>query len=189
MISNYHTASSGPAGSAYYTFSGFDDDNVAPAKNQHNGGKNSSNGKKGGRRGIRGFKGWGRGRASSGETIESDGSNGAQSLTYSAGSSVQSAGETTDSSEFSGILKVLDDNDKKEIQKIQEGQYYNKGGTGNQSISSSLNYSDTDGETSQMGRTKLIRGTSVNSNYSTDYSTDQESHLEGSKLISMLMDE
>lgn len=185
MISNYHTASSSGPGGAYYTFSGFENE-VAPSSQRANaaGGKNA--GKKGARKGMRGFKGWGRGRLSSGDTIESDGSNGVQSLTYSAGSSIQSAGETTASSEFSGILRVLDAADKKDLAKGEGVNYYGRGGG---SVASSLNYSDTDGETSQMGRSKMSRGTSVASNYSTDYSTDQESQLEGAKLISMLLEE
>ena len=191
MISNYHTASyypetSGAAGSAHYTFSGFDSNPVeASKKNTRNGG-----GKKpGDRRGMRGLRGWGRGRTNSGDTIQSDGSNGAQSLSYSTGSSVQSAGEATESSDFSGILKVLDDADRKELAKAQGNYHYTRSGSTNHSVASSLYYSDTDGETSQMGRSKLSRGASVNSDFSTDDSTDQESHLEGSKLINMLMDE
>ena len=176
MISNYHTASSNP-GSTYYTF-GFDDDvNVQSAA--------KATAKKGGRRGMRGFKGWGRGRnattPSSNETV-SESSQGAQSLAYSGGSSVQSTGESTASTDFSGMRRLLEEaGDSKDPVKAR---YYPRGPG---SVSSSLNYSDS--ETSNNGRGKLSRGTSVNSNISTDYSTDQESQLEGTKLISVLLDE
>jgi len=134
---------------------------------------------------VRGFKGWGRGRGSSNNTLSSDtvsdNSQAGQSLSYSTASSVQSAGESTASTEFSGMLKALDEADKKDPAKAR---YYTGGPA---SVSSSLNYSDS--ETSGHGRGKLSRGTSVNSNISTDYSTDQESQLEGTKLISVLLDE
>lgn len=174
MISNYHTASSNP-GSTYYTF-GFDDDaNVQSAA--------KATAKKTGRRGMRGFKGWGRGgrNAPSNETV-SESSQATQSLANSGGSSVQSTGESTASTDFSGMRRLLEEaGDSKDPVKAR---YYPRGPG---SVSSSLNYSDS--ETSTIGRSKLSRGTSVNSNLSTDYSTDQESQLEGTKLISVLLDE
>lgn len=176
MISNYHTASSNP-GSTYYTF-GFDDDaNVQSAA--------KSAAKKGGRRGVRGFKGWGRGRntATSNETV-SESSQGTPSLGYSGGSSVQSTGESTASTDLSGMRRLLEEAAGGDSKDPVKARYYPRGPG---SVSSSLNYSDS--ETSTIGRGKLSRGTSVNSNISTDYSTDQESQLEGTKLISVLLDE
>lgn len=179
MISNYHTASSGPA---YYTLSSADVKGSA--------GNSSPGGKRTHRRR------WGRGRVNSSDTTSEE-SNAVVSLSYSAGSSNQSAGESTDSSQFSDILRVLDVEDKKELSKLERkllterAQHGQKGAISIHSAASSLNYSDTDGESTIRGieRAKLTRGLSNNSAYSTDYSTDQESQLEGSKLLQGLSDE
>eukprot|EP00934_Nitzschia_sp_Nitz4_P008606 Nitzschia sp. Nitz4//scaffold360_size15251//481//1479//NITZ4_008889-RA/size15251-snap-gene-0.0-mRNA-1//1//CDS//3329549224//8596//frame0 len=146
MISNFHTASSGPA---YYTLSGPEGNNSKTHRRK-----------------------LGRERLSSGDTASEE-SNGGLSLTYSSASSNQSAGESTDSSQFNDILKVLDDGEKKQLSKLEQklnsksGRRSVGGGKSIQSGNSSLNYSV----------------------HSMDYSTDQDSHLEGSKILSMLADD
>jgi hypothetical protein len=213
MISNYHTASSGPENDYYYTFGGFDEGN--PTTSTHQDPSNNRNptstpkttnalkAKKGGGRVRRGF-GWERGRQakngtnsknagysgggrSSGDTVSAE-SMGGQSLTYSTGSSLQSAGESTASSGFSRMLKVLDAEDGKNTRMVAlNGGGHRRVPSAGQSVASSLNYSDSDASYSRFGRDS---GNSQRSVESMDYSTDaSESQLEGSKLIQMLMNE
>lgn len=202
MISNFHTSSSGqddyygqPAPGAYYTFSGFE--NGTSGKGSTGGGSKDKNSKPK-RRGLGArfgrFSGADKRQVvpSSSDTI-SDMSHGGQSLSYSVGSSHQSAGESTDGSDFSGILKVLDAEDRKRLSPLEQKLAQDSGlskrhNRSIQSETSTLNYSDTDdsGRTPNRG---LTRGFSTNSYSSTDYSTDQESQLEGARLLPMLMDE
>lgn len=204
MISNYHTAS-GPPGASYY-MAGFDDHHEDNYNNNNNSSKNSAS-KKGvtniknkNKRGMRSrFFGGGRNKKGSNNgngnemkmklMSSSDASQGGQSLSYSSASSVQSIGETTASSHFSGILRVLDDEDEKELLRRQ---YYTKqNSSGQVSVGgSSLQYSDSDTSyTTGRGSRASRGGASQRSVSSMDYSTDQESQLEGSKLIQMLLDE
>ena len=136
MISNYHTASSGPAGENdyYYTFGGMDEeDPPVRTSSTANNNSNSNNNKKthtskstsaalkkvaaGGR--TRRF-GWGRSRTANSNTnptpyngsrrssadTVSAESMGGQSLTYSTGSSIHSIGDSTTSS-TSGFSRMI----------------------------------------------------------------------------------
>lgn len=92
----------------------------------------------------------------------------AGSLTYSAASSVQSggsgsaAGESTDSS-FADVMRVLDLQDTQQLKDLIEKEgvartdelYRRRGGTSSVSVASSLQYS-TDGE-SHLEGTKLLQ--------------------------------
>jgi hypothetical protein len=224
MISNYHTASSGPGEGNYYEYSmaGFDDTPKEQArttsKSKNSSGSGSGKNKKAAaavapkKRGMRGRFFGGRNRKnSSGSNSNSNSSvsshEGGQSLSYSTGSDVYSLGETTnDSSQFSGILKVLDEEDRKQFLLANGGgsmhsntrQYYgtksglssaNSAGGQSSVGGASLQYSDSD--TSYTGRSRASRSQqgSQRSLSSVDYSTDADSHLEGSKLIQMLLDE
>jgi len=231
MISNYHTASSGPESDYYYTFGGFDDGN--PNNPSQGAFPTTGNGRttgqslnattpiasntattskttKGGGRARRTF-GWGRGRGknssgngmTSSDTVSAE-SMGGQSLGYSVGSSQHSIGDSSASTGFSRMIKVLDAEDAKH----QRVAVSNNGGSslthpyhrrvpsagqsvGGQSAASSLNYSDSDASYTRFGVGTLTRSSmSQRSLESTDYSTDaSESQLEGSKLIQMLMNE
>lgn len=83
------------------------------------------------------------------------------SLTYSAASSVNSAGESTDSS-FADIMRVLDVQDSQELK-----EFIRKEGV------------------SSVGEFKSRRGLThqLSASSSLAYSTDCESHLEGTKLL------
>lgn len=223
MISNYHTASGGEQNYYYSGFGDNDDEGGAGAgaataskgtkKSKSSPGKNKRSPN---RRGLFGRKlkqppqprTPTRPLSKQQQQYRSDTSSmdsnsishdGGVSLSYSAGSSVQSAGESTDSSQFDGILKVLELEDSNALTKLEKKLMTSKNNKNNlnaaaalstnksiHSANSSLNYSDTDGELSQVSR-GMVRGYSSRSNYSTDYSTDQESALEGSRLMEVLM--
>ncbi len=83
------------------------------------------------------------------------------SLTYSAASSVNSAGESTDSS-FADVMRVLDVQDSQELK-----DFIRKEG-----VSSVAELRSRRGLTSQQSVASSLA-----------YSTDGESHLEGTKLL------
>ena len=195
MISNYHTASGSPASDHYYTM--YDNDDVPSSTSKNAGAGAAATGKKsiGKKRGIRGRLFGRKSRGNSVDTVSDMSQGGGGSLGYSTSSSVQSTGESTDaSSHFSGILKVLEAQDQKELLSLSSthNRYRSNSAASSAGHSAaSLQYSDSD--TSYTGRSRMSRdgggSSSQRSVSSFDYSTDADSHLEGSKLIQMLLDE
>lgn len=200
MISNYHTASSGPDGEYHYTFGGMEE--PAPQQSRSNDNSAVASQKKKGGRLRRGF-GWGRGSKGGNKPTASRGRNnadnmtvsgeshGGQSLTYSTGSSFQSVGESSASTGFSRMIKVLDAEDHKNTPR--SSKRVPPGGAApstNQSVASSLNYSDSDASYTRFAGARGGGALSQRSMESMDYSTDASgSQLEGSKLIQMLMED
>lgn len=122
------------------------------------------------------------------QSEDTDNTDGAGSLTYSATSSVQSggsaAGESTDSS-FADIMRVLDLQDSQQLKDYIKkegyasvGDYKKKGMSGSQSVASSLAYS-TDGE-SHLEGTKLLE--TIAGQPSDSYGFDGGSTMEDEKL-------
>jgi len=143
--------------------------------------------------GGRGRKGKGKGKAANRHrrthSEDTDNTDGAGSLTYSATSSVQSGGsaaaESTDSS-FADIMRVLDMQDSQQLKDFikKEGctsvdeLQKKKGWTGGMSVASSLAYS-TDGE-SHLEGTKLLQ--TITGQPSDSYGFDGGSVMEDEKL-------
>lgn len=163
MISNFHQTSGPSHGSAYYTMSGFDD-GVSPANSD------KAKSKKFGGRGIFGRIGRKSNKVVVPQRQPSMDESTGHSMSYSSVSSFQTTGESTDSSGFGHILRVLDEEDRKEVlakqQRLQQ-QRLNQ----TRPFSTSSNFSTTSSLAYSEGNTTL--------NYS-----EEESYLAGSKLLS-----
>jgi hypothetical protein len=153
MISNFHQSSVPQNGSYNYTMAGFDNDRPP----------NSKSSKKKKKKRLFGLPGPKRKSKAANKLamprVNDDYTEGGHSLTYSSASSYQTTGESTDSSGiFGDILRVLDEEDRKELM-MKKNKF-----SSNYSSTSSLAYSE--------GGTTL--------NYSED---GEQSYLEGTKLL------